>query len=79
MPPVFFSLFQISFFFYLKKELFKLLIYSVMFQVYSKVIQLYIYIFILFFRLFSIIGYYKILSIVPCAIQKVLVVYLFYI
>ena len=27
----------------------------------------------------SIIGYYKILSIVPCAIQQVLVVYLFYI
>ena len=34
---------------------------------YSKVIQLYVY--ILFFRFFSIIGYYKILSIVPCAIQ----------
>ena len=29
---------------------------------YSKVIQLYI-----FFRLFSIIGYYKILNLVPCA------------
>ena len=34
---------------------------------------------IFFFRLFSIIGYYKILSVVPCAIQKVLVGYLFYI
>ena len=45
------------------------------FQVYSKVIQLYIYvrkytyIYILFFRLFSIIGHYKILGIVCCAIQ----------
>ena len=38
------------------------------FQVYSKVIQLYIYIYILF-RFFSIIGYEKILSIIPCAIQ----------
>ena len=47
------------------------------FQVYSKMIQLYIYIF--FFRSFSIIGYYKILNIVPCAIQQVLVVYLFYV
>ena len=43
-------------------------------QVYSKVIQLlhiyiYIYIYIFFFRYFSVIGYYKILNIVPCAIQ----------
>ena len=29
----------------------------------------YIYIYIFFFRFFSIIGYYKILNIVPCAIQ----------
>ena len=42
---------------------------------YGKVIQLYIYI---FYRLFSVIGYYKILRIVPCAIQEDLVVYLFY-
>ena len=34
---------------------------------YSKVIQLYIYIF--FFIFFSIMAYYKILNIVPCAIQ----------
>ena len=40
------------------------LIYSVVFQVYSKVIQLYIYLF--FFRFFSNIGYYRILSRVPC-------------
>ena len=52
-------------------------------QAYSKVIQLCryvymcayvcvcvcIYIYIFFFRFFSIIVYYKILSIVPCAIQ----------
>ena len=31
------------------------------------------------FRLFSIIGYSKILNVVPCAIQSVLVAYLFYI
>ena len=48
---------------------------------YSKVIQLYMcvyiyiyiythtHIYIFFFRFFSIIGYYKILNIVPCAIQ----------
>ena len=29
----------------------------------------YLYIYVFFFRFFSIIGYYKILSIVPCAIQ----------
>ena len=36
----------------------------------------FIHIYIFFFRLFSIIGYYKILNIVPCATQYVLV-YLF--
>ena len=40
---------------------------------YSNVIQLYI-----FLDFFSITGYYKILSVVPCAIQQVLVGYLFY-
>lgn len=44
------------------------------FQVYSTVILLYIF----FFRFFSFIGYYKILNIVPCAVEKVLVGYLFY-
>ena len=38
-----------------------------MFQVYSRVIQLYTRIFS--FRLLPIIGYYKILNIVLCAIQ----------
>ena len=33
----------------------------------------------IFFRFFSLIGYYKILSIVACAIQQILVGYLFYI
>ena len=42
-------------------------------------ICVYIYRYIFFFRLLSIIGYYKILNIVPCAIQQALVVYLFYI
>ena len=43
----------------------------------DSVIHMYIYIFS--FRFFSLIGYYKILSVVPCAIQWVLVGYLFYI
>ena len=48
---------------------------------YSKVIQLYIYIYmyLFFFRFFSHIGYYKVLSRVPCAIQQVLADYIFYI
>ena len=41
--------------------------YNVLFQAYSKMIQLYIC--ISFFKFFSIIGYYKMLNIVPCAIQ----------
>ena len=36
-----------------------------MFQVHGKVIQLYIYTYIIF-QIISIIGYYKILMIVPC-------------
>ena len=36
-----------------------------MIQVYSKMIQLYIF----SFRFFSILGHYKVLNIVPCAIQ----------
>ena len=39
-----------------------------MFQVHSKVIQLYKYIYI-FLKLFSIIGYYKILTTFPYVIQ----------
>ena len=49
------------------------------FQVYSKVIQLYIYICSFFFRFFTHIGYYRVLSRVPCAVQQVLAGYLFYI
>ena len=52
---------------------------------YSKVIQLYmcvcesiLYLYS-FSDYFSILGYYKILHIILCAIQQVLVVYLFYI
>ena len=36
-------------------------------------------IYMFFFRFFSIIDYFKILSRVPCAVQQVLVVYLFYV
>ena len=45
------------------------------FQVYSKVIQLYIYMYSFFFKFFSHLGYYRILSEVSCAIQQVLVGY----
>ena len=45
---------------------------------YSKVNQLYIYRYPLFFRFFSSLSHYRVLSRVPCAIQKV-ISYLFYI
>ena len=48
-------------------------------QVYRKVNQLYIYIYPLFFRFFSHIGHYSILSRVPCVTQYVLISYQFYI
>ena len=48
------------------------------FQVYSKAIQLCVYIYPFFFRFFPHIGYYKILSRVPCAIQQVMVIYFIY-
>ena len=38
---------------------------------YSKVSQLYIYIHLLFFRLYSHIGHYRVLNRVPCAIQSI--------
>ena len=41
--------------------------YNTVFQVYSKVIQL-------FFRLYSVIGYYKILNIISCTIHKSLLI-----
>ena len=47
------------------------------FQVYSKVIQLYIYMCLLFCKIFSHLGYHRILSIIPCAIQLVLAGYSF--
>ena len=49
------------------------------FLLYSKVNQLYVY--LLFFRFYSHLGYYRVLSRVPCAIhiQQVFISYLFYI
>ena len=38
------------------------------FQVYSKMLQLYIYMYLVFSKLFSHLGYYRIMSRVPCAI-----------
>ena len=49
------------------------------FQSYNKVIQLYIYKYSFFFRFFSHIRYYGIVSKVSCAMQWVLVGCLFYI
>ena len=49
------------------------------FQSYNKVIQLYIYKYSFFFRFFSHIRYYRIVSRVPCAMQQVLIGCLFYI
>ena len=48
------------------------------FQVYSKVNQLCIYIYPLFFKLFSYIYHYRVLSRVPCGIQQVLIIYFIY-
>ena len=42
-------------------------------------IQLYIYIYLFFFKFFSHLDYYRILSSIPCAIHWVLVGYLLYI
>ena len=59
-----------------------LLIYNVVLvsgvQQSDSIIYIYRYRYILFFIFFSIIGNYKIWNTVPCAIQQVLVVYLFY-
>ena len=45
----------------------------------SYVYVIYIYVYTLLFRFFTYIGYYTVLSGFPCAIQQVLVIYLFYI
>ena len=39
------------------------------FQVYRRVIQLYIYMDLFFLKFFSHLGYYRVLSRFPCAIQ----------
>ena len=49
------------------------------FLLYSKVNQLYRYIYPFFFRFPSHLGHHRALSRIPCAIQQVLVTYLFYI
>ena len=41
---------------------------------YSKVIQLYIYMYLFFFKFFSQLGCYRIVSRVPCAVQYSLLV-----
>ena len=47
------------------------------FQMYSKVIQSHIYMYLISFKFFSHVGYYRILSRVPYTIQQVLVGCLF--
>ena len=51
----------------------------IIFLLYNRVNLLYIHIYPLFFRFYSHIGHYRVLSRVPCAVQQVLVVYLFYV
>ena len=48
------------------------------FLLYSKVNQLYIHIYLLFFGLPSHLGHQRSLSRVPCALQKAIIIYLFY-
>ena len=57
----------------------KLIFIGVQFLLYSTVNQLHTYIYPLFLRFFSHTGHYRVLSRVPCAIQQVLISYLFYI
>ena len=64
------------FFFFLEYSCFIILC---QFILYSKVNQLYIHIFTLFFGFPSHLGHQTALSRVPCAIQQVLISYLFYI
>ena len=45
-----------------------------LFQAYSKVIQLYIYMYLFFFKFFSHLGGYIILSRVPCAMDLEIVI-----
>ena len=47
-------------------------------QVYRKVIQLEVYTYKLFFRFLSLMGYYRLLGRVACAVQSVLVNYFIY-
>ena len=47
-------------------------------KIYMPIAVIY-WIHIFFFILFSLIGYYKMLNIVPCIIWEVLIVYVFYI
>ena len=47
-------------------------------MLYRKVNQLYVYIYPLFFEFPSHLGHQRALSRVPCAIQSVLISYLFY-
>ena len=72
-PPLSLGLKSILF----KKKLLKKMLYQ--FQSYNKVIHLYIYKYSFFFRFFSHIRYYRIVSRVPCAMQQVLIGCLFYI
>ena len=66
---------------YLKKNYWSIvdLQYCVSFRYIANIyVCVYIYIFF-FFRFFSVIGYYKMLNIVPCVIWSVLVIILIYI
>ena len=49
----------------------------IIFLLYNRVNLLYIHIYPLFFRFYSHIGHYRVLSRVPCAVQQVLISHLF--
>ena len=69
-----------SYFFNGRQLIYNIVLVSSVQKVIPFDIYIYTYVYIFFFFIFfSIIGYYKILNIIPCGIQQLLAVYLFYI
>ena len=60
-----------NFYFKLQFDWFNSVVLTPVFQVYNRVIQLYIYMYLIFFKFILHLGYYKLLSRIPCAMQKV--------
>ena len=52
------------------------IVFDIVFHVYRKVVWLYMYMYIfIFFKIFSFVVYYKMLNMVPCVVQGILVTY----